>query len=196
MLINSITKYKGNTYEVSLDTDKKVYMNGEIVLQYGLVSNMEISSERLNEIIHMDIFRKAKERALYLLDYKDYSYIQLYEKLELSYPQDICLEVLSKLVELGIINDNRYAKHLAERLILGKKYGSYRAIRELKLKGIDDDLAQEVVSYYEDTELERLEDLINSKYSRYLNDDKGINKVKNALVRLGYSYDLINQVLD
>lgn len=196
MLINSIVKYKGSIYEISFNEDKKVYINGEIVIQYGLKSNTEISIELLNEVIHADTLRKAKERALYLLDYKDYSYIQLYEKLEVNYPQDICLEVLSKLVELGIINDNRYAKNLAERLILGKKYGSYRAIRELKLKGIDDDLAQEVVSYYEDTELERLEDLINSKYSRYLNDDKGINKVKNALVRLGYSFDLINQVLD
>lgn len=196
MLIHSITKYKGNTYEVSLDTNEKVYINGEIILQYGLKYNMDISTERLNEVIHADTLRKAKERALYLLDYKDYSYIQLYERLEVNYPQEVCLEVLSKLVELGIINDNRYAKNLAERLIIGKKYGSYRAIRELKLKGIDDDLIQEVVSYYEDTELERLEELINSKYSRYLCDEKGINKVKNALVRLGYSYDLINQVLN
>lgn len=196
MLINSIIKYKGNTYEISFNDGEKVYIHGEIVLQFGLNPNMEISPERLNEVIHADTLRKAKERALYLLDYKDYSYIQLYEKLEINYPQDVCLEVLSKLVELGIINDNRYAKNLAERLIIGKKYGSYRAIRELKLKGIDDDLAKEVVSYYEDTELERLEELINSKYSRYLTDDKGINKVKNALVRLGYSYDLINQVLD
>lgn len=198
MLIISINKYKGNTYEISFNEREKVYLNNEIILQYGLKSNTKISAERLNEVIHADTIRKAKERALYLLDYKDYSYIQLYEKLEVNYPQDICLEVLSKLVELGIINDNRYAKNLAERLILGKKYGSYRAIRELKLKGIDDDLAKDVVSYYEDTELERLEELINSKYSRYLNtgNEKDINKVKNALVRLGYSYDLINQVLD
>lgn len=157
---------------------------------------MDISLERLNQVVYADTLRKARERALYLLDYKDYSYIQLYEKLEATYPQDICLDVLSKLVELGIINDNRYAKNLAERLILVKKYGSYRAIRELTLKGIDKDLAEEVVSYYDDTQLERLKDLINSKYSRYLVDDKGLNKVKNALVRLGYSYDLINQVLD
>ncbi|MCC8068430.1 MAG: recombination regulator RecX [Ruminococcus sp.] len=196
MLIYSIVKYKGNTYEISLGNDEKVYINGEIILQYGLKTNMEISVERLNEVIHADTFRKAKERALYLLDYKDYSYVQLYEKLEANYPQDICLEVLSNLVNIGIIDDNRYAKNLAERLILGKKYGSYRAIKELKLKGIDDDLAQEIVSKYEDTELERLESLINGKYARYLNDDKGINKVKNALVRLGYSYDIINQVLD
>lgn len=196
MIVNSVSKYKGNTYEMSLSDSSRLYVNGETILQYGITSNMEISTERLQEVVHADTLRKAKERALYLLDYKDYSYIQLYEKLEATYPQDVCLEVLSKLVELGIVNDNRYAKNLAERLILVKKYGSYRAIKELKLKGIDDDLAQEVVSYYEDTELERLEGLINSKYSRYLNDDKGINKVKNALVRLGYSYDLISQVLD
>ena len=196
MIINSISKYKGSTFEIILDNSNRIYLNKEIVFQYGLSNGVEISTERLNEIIHADTLRKAKERALYLLDYKDYSYIQLYEKLEVTYPQDICLEVLSKLVELGIINDNRYAKNLAERLILIKKYGSYRAIKELTSKGIDRNLAEEVVSYYDDTQLERLEELINSKYSRYLIDDKGINKVKNALVRLGYSYDLINQVLD
>ena len=196
MLIKSIVKYKGSTYEVSFLDYDSIYLNSETILQFGLTSNMDISLERLNQVVYADTLRKARERALYLLDYKDYSYIQLYEKLEITYPQDICLDVLSKLVELGIINDNRYAKNLAERLILVKKYGSYRAIRELTLKGIDKDLAEEVVSYYDDTQLERLEDLINSKYSRYLVDDKGLNKVKNALVRLGYSYDLINQVLD
>lgn len=198
MFINSITKYKGNTYEIIFDNGEKVYINNEIVLQFGLCSNMEIPFERLEDIIHADTLRKAKERALYLLDYKDYSYIQLYEKLETNYPQEICFEVLSKLVQLGLLDDTRYAKNLADRLINGKKYGSYRAIRELTLKGIDKDLAEQVVSYYEDTELERLENLINSKYSRYLNtgNDKDINKVKNALVRLGYSFDLINQVLD
>ena len=196
MLIKSIVKYKGSTYEVSFLDYDSIYLNSETILQFGLTSNMDISLERLNQVVYADTLRKAIERALYLLDYKDYSYIQLYEKLEVTYPQDICLDVLSKLVELGIINDNRYAKNLAERLILVKKYGSYRAIRELTLKGIDKDLAEEVVSYYDDTQLERLEDLINSKYSRYLVDDKGLNKVKNALVRLGYSYDLINQVLD
>lgn len=196
MLIKSIVKYKGSTYEVSFLDYDCIYLNSETILQFGLTSNMDISLERLNQVVYADTLRKARERALYLLDYKDYSYIQLYEKLEATYPQDICLDVLSKLVELGIINDNRYAKNLAERLILVKKYGSYRAIRELTLKGIDKDLAEEVVSYYDDTQLERLEDLINSKYSRYLVDDKGLNKVKNALVRLGYSYDLINQVLD
>lgn len=196
MLIKSIVKYKGSTYEVSFLDYDSIYLNSETILQFGLTSNMDISLERLNQTIYADTLRKARERALYLLDYKDYSYIQLYEKLEVTYPQDICLDVLSKLVELGIINDNRYAKNLAERLILVKRYGSYRAIRELTLKGIDKDLAEEVVSYYDDTQLERLEDLINSKYSRYLVDDKGLNKVKNALVRLGYSYDLINQVLD
>lgn len=196
MLIKSIVKYKGSTYEVSFLDYDSIYLNSETILQFGLTSNMDISLERLNQVVYADTLRKARERALYLLDYKDYSYIQLYEKLEVTYPQDICLDVLSKLVELGIINDNRYAKNLAERLILVKKYGSYRAIRELTLKGIDKDLAEEVVSYYDDTQLERLKDLINSKYSRYLVDDKGLNKVKNALVRLGYSYDLINQVLD
>ena len=45
---------------------------------------------------------------------------------------------------------------------------------------------------------ERLNDfeLINKKYYRYLDDEKGVKKVKNALVRYGYSYEDINAVLN
>ncbi len=34
------------------------------------------------------------------------------------------------------------------------------------------------------------------KYERYLTDEKGVKKVKNALLRQGYRYAEINAVLD
>ena len=37
--------------------------------------------------------------------------------------------------------------------------------------------------------------LVERKYLRYLDGEKGDIKVKNALVRLGYSYDIIKEVL-
>ena len=34
------------------------------------------------------------------------------------------------------------------------------------------------------------------KYERYLTDEKGVKKVKNALLRQGWSYSEVNAVLD
>jgi regulatory protein len=196
MLIDAVTKYKGSTYEVALDTGGRVYLHQEVVLRYGLSAGGTLSEERLSELIRADTLRKARERALYLLDYRDYCYVELYERLEPNYPQDVCLEVLSRLVELGALDDARYAKNLAERLILGKHYGSYRAVRELRAKGIDPDLAESVVAEYEDSEPERLRELVQSKYARQLSDPKGVARVRNALVRLGYSYEDVRLVTD
>lgn len=198
MIVTSVIKYKGSTFEITLDSQDRVYLNSETVCKYGISNGVSISEERLNQVVYYDTVRKAKERALYLLDYKDYSYQELYNKLEVHYPQEVCFEVLSKLTKLGLIDDTKYAKRLAEKLILTKKYGLYRAVREMTLKGIDKQLAEEIASNYEDTQIDRVQELLNSKYSRYLNtnDSKDIVKVKNALVRMGYSYDVINQVLD
>ena len=38
--------------------------------------------------------------------------------------------------------------------------------------------------------------MVEKKYARYLVDRKGVQKVKNALVRQGYSYSDINAVLE
>ena len=66
----------------------------------------------------------------------------------------------------------------------------------MRRKGISKELANEILSEYEDTTQERLKDLIESKYARRLEDEDGIKKVKNALVRNGYSYKDINAALE
>ena len=66
----------------------------------------------------------------------------------------------------------------------------------MRQKGISKELANEIPSEYEDTTQERLKDLIESKYARRLEDEDGIKKVKNALVRNGYSYKDVNAALE
>ena len=76
--------------------------------------------------------------------------------------------------------------------------GMYKAKMELKRRGIPDSIIEEVTEAYSDEEesFSRLEQLVERKYERYLTDEKGVKKVKNALLRQGYSYSEINAVLD
>lgn len=196
MKIIRLEKYKGKTYQVDFDNDVTYFWHLDIVCEYHLKEDMEIPQSAVDEIVFANDFRKAKERALYLLDYRDYSYIELFEKLEKNYSEDVCYKVMERMVELGTIDDRRYAERLARRYVEVKKFGYYRALQEMKRKGIPKAIIEETLSEYEDTVYERLFELINKKYYRYLEDENGVKKIKNSLVRYGYSYDDINAVLD
>ncbi len=193
--IISIEKYKGSTMRVDLDEGEPLFINVDVLNEYHLQKDMVIPEGAVSEIIHSNDFRRARERALYLLDDRDYSYIELYKKLENNYDEDICLEVCNRLSEIGCINDRRYSEHLAEHYCQTKRFGSRRAREEMRKRGISNDLITEALEPYEDSVQERIAELIDKKYARYLTDEKGVQKVKAALVRRGYSFSEVNKAL-
>ncbi|NLZ46264.1 MAG: regulatory protein RecX [Clostridiales bacterium] len=194
--IDLVEKYKGSTYKVELSTGEVYFWNVEIILDCHIKTGTEISQEDLDEAILANEYRKARERALYLLDYRDHSYVELFKKLEKNYSEETCYKVMGRMVELGVINDNRYAERLAEKLTNVKKYGYYRAKQEMYLKGLDKELIENCLAEYADDTLSRLSELVEKKYARKIVGRDSLNKVKNALVRNGYSYSDINKVLD
>lgn len=196
MKIQSIEKYKGSTYCVEFYEDKKIYLNQEIISDYNLKPDMEIPHEAIDDITHSSDLRRARERALYLLGFRDHSYKELFDKLDQNYSEDICMEICDRMVSIGLVNDKRYAEKLARDFIEVKHYGSYRARYDMQRKGIDRELIDAALEPYEDDTIDRLTKLVERKYTRYLIDKKGVQKVKSALARQGYSYSDVNAVLE
>lgn len=195
MKILGIQPFKGKTLRVDIEDGEPVFINADVAAEFNLISNMELPESALAEIVRTNDIRRAKERALYLLDVRDYSYVEMFKKLEVNYPEDVCYEVLTKLAELGCINDRRYAERWAEHLCFNKKFGYYKAREELKKKGIPLEIIEEALKPYQEDASERIRELIDKKYARYLCDEKGIGKVKAALARMGYSFGEINQAI-
>lgn len=195
MKISSVQPFKGKTLKLDFEEGEPVFINADVAAQFHLKVGMELPEAALEEIVKANDIRRAKERALYLLDIKDYSYVEMFRKLSESYSEDICFEVLNRLVELGCINDRRYAERWAEHLCVTKKFGYYKAKEELKRKGLPGDIIEEALEPYKDNCSERIAELINKKYAKYLCDEKGVNKVKAALARMGYSFSEINQAI-
>lgn len=195
MKIEKIEKYKGKTYGVYFEGAEPIFINSEIVSEYHLKAGSEIPESALAEVVRANDLRRARERALYLLDSREYSYIELFKKLEVNYDEDICYEVMNRLCELGLVDDRRYAERLGEYYIMTKGFGTYRASQEMYRKGISKELSDEVLEQYEDDTAVRLYEIVKAKYERYMTDEKGINKVKNALIRRGFSYEDINIVI-
>ncbi|MCD7824052.1 MAG: recombination regulator RecX [Oscillospiraceae bacterium] len=193
--ITSIEKYKGSTMRIDFDEGEPLFINIDVLNEYHLQKDIAVPQSAIDQIVHSNDFRRAKERALYLLDERDYSYIELYKKLERNYSEDICLEVCNRLSEIGCINDRRYSERLAEHYCQTKRFGLRRAREEMRKRGISNELITEALYPYEDTASERIAELIDKKYARYLTDEKGVQKVKAALVRQGYSFSEVNKAL-
>lgn len=198
MVITEISKYKGSTLCVLFDSGERIYINEKIAAEYSLKEGLSVPADAVDEITAANDFRRARERALYLLDARDYTFVELYRKLEQNYSAEICLRVCRNMAEMRLINDRRYAENYARELFEIKGAGLFKARQELKRRGLSDKIIEEVIEPYADEEesFSRLEELVERKYERYLTDEKGVKKVRNALIRQGYRYSEINAVLD
>ncbi len=183
---------------VIFDDGERIYIHEKILAEYHLKEGINVPPEAVEEIVAANDYRRARERALYLLDVRDYSFVELYKKLEKNYDEDICIRVCKNMAELRLINDRRYGESLARQLFEVKRVGMFKAKQELKRRGLSDSIIEAVTEPYADEEesFSRLEELVERKYERYLTDEKGVKKVKNALLRQGYRYAEINAVLD
>ena len=196
MKILSVEKYKGNTFCIILENGEHIYINESIISQYGFDKGIEVSREKLNEAVSKDQKRKAKERALYLLSYRDHSYMELFDKLSKTYTEEISYEICDKMVELGFINDEKYAKRLANQMYNTKYFGLRKIRFELKRKGfLEETIDTATLEISEENPKEKIFELIDKKYARYLDDEKGIKKVTNALARLGHDFSDIKEVI-
>lgn len=199
MKVTAVSKYKGSTYEVELDEERKIYLHADIMADFGVRTGMELEKTELRRIIYASNFRRAYQRALYLLDIRDYSCREMTEKLADTYKNEqLCNAVIEKLKEIGALNDERYAEKLARKYVEVKRFGYRRAKREMMLRGIGEFLAVDALELYSETFEENLMELLRGKYARYLTDStdrKSIEKVKSALVRSGYAFDEINRTV-
>ena len=193
--VEKVSQYKGQTLQIDFDTREPIFINTSVVYDLGIRAGKIMTDEDIAHAIERNDYRRARERALYLLDERDYGYVEMFRKLEANYSEEICYEVVNNLSELGLIDDRRYARKCAEYFLVTKMRGKYRAREEMRRRGIPNDLIDEALSEFEDGTDERLRELVAKKYARRLTEENGKNKVKAALARQGFAFDEINAVL-
>lgn len=197
MKITSISKYKGSRCKIDVDGEYWYILDAEIINNYGLTSGVECSSELLDELRNAADYRRLKERALYLLGYRDHSRKELADKLSRTADnQEIINGILNKMEEYGFLDDERYAKKLARNLIGRKRFGKRRAEYDMRGKGVPPAIARKVLDEYKVDPQEQILELIERKFARYLEDEKGRKKTVNALLRMGHSYDNIKTAME
>ena len=184
-----------------------IYIDGEYLLTVdeifwfscGLVSGDEINEEELTAFEEAAGSRRAFNSALNSLDYRDHSEKEIRAKLLRKHDADYVDEAVEKLIELDLVNDERYAENYARELFERKKFGKMRIKSELRAKGISTDIAnaavEELFEEEEPDNVQRIVDIIGKRYYNRMNDEVGRQKVFSALQRMGYSFSDIREAM-
>lgn len=186
-------------------TKYRIYLDGEpaFILYKGEMKKLDIregqsiSRETEEQIRSEILLRRAKLRAMHLLEDMDRTETELRDKLRRGeYPDDVVEKAIDYVSSFGYIDDVRYA----ENYILGRKdLKSRREIRAvLAKKGISGEDIEQAFSacYSEDSEAEAVRRILRKrKFSPESADRAQMQKMYGYLARKGFRYEVIRQVI-
>lgn len=195
MQITAIEPRRKGLSALYIDGELAMKLDTEVLLAHRFDVGRSISDEQLRECIQDSDMKRCKDKAMWLISYRDHSRRELIDKLKKDYREESCERAVERLEELGLVDDGRFARRYAADLI-NLRHLSERGVRQkLYEKGIDRELIDEVLSETEIDEKEQIRTVIEKKYARTLSDEKGRRRAFNALTRMGFGYASIKSVL-
>lgn len=195
MTITAIEPRRKGLSALYIDGEFAMKLDTQTLLENRFDVGRDIDDEELHEIISLSNERRAKEKALWLISYRDHSKKELADKIRRTCDEDSVQKAVDRLEELGLVNDEGFARRYAEQLIFSKHMSKRGVSYELSRKGIDKELAQEILEDIDVDENEEIKAVLEKKY-RNLDDEKTRRRAVAALQRLGYGWDSIRRAMD
>lgn len=195
MLITATEERKKSMTALFIDGEYAVSIDTMTFLSSGKKTGSEISDEELYELIEKSKISRAKEKALYLIEYRSRTRRELLNRLIPLYGESASELAVERLEEVGLIDDEAYAREYAESLIYKKKFSRERSLFEMLKKGIEKYIAEEILDELESDPIEQIRDLLETKFYRNLSDEKGRTKTVNSLKTMGYRWSDIKDAM-
>lgn len=188
MVVTAVEPRRKSLSALFIDGEFALKLDTATLLENRIVSGVELTDEELHELILMSDLRRAKEKALWLISYRDHTCAELLDKLKKDFSEEAAEAAVAKMLELRLMNDEAVARRYASELH-NVKHLSARSIKyKLIAKGIDKDTAEEITEELMIDPVEEITLLIEKKYANKLTDEKGKRRAFAALQRAGYHY--------
>ena len=191
---------KAHRYSIFVDGQFALGVDERVVISLGLEPGQPITADKLAQISAEEEARRAWEAATRLLEHRPRSRQELGRRLRQKDFADATIgRVLDRLEDLGLINDDDFARQLV-RSLAGRRHLSKRAIFDrLRRAQISRDIAEaamagELVDYDEAAQAKQVVD----KYLPRLagaDHEKQRRRLWGYLRRRGFSHSLISEVL-
>lgn len=194
MRILDIKVTKGHLYQLILE-GQTVLLDRDVVDACGLAPGHSLSEERIKQLYAESQLLRAKSRCLWYLERRDYTARELADKLYGKFEPEYIHAAISRIEELGLVNDAAYAQRKAECL-LEEQGLSLRAVKQkLMQKGIDRATVDTVLENTAYNGASSARALIQKKYSAKIGTKEDVRRTYQALLRRGFSHTDIQLAL-
>lgn len=202
MTITKIDKQKKNNKRYNLYIDGEFFcgLYDDTILKFGIASGDELTENEIDDIRNFDEYMYGKKTAFDYLSYRIRSISEIKTKLKTKKLSDSNIErVITHLTELGLINDEDFARQLVNEKIKNKPAGKKYLQQKLFQKGIPKQISEDVLNNIFTVDIEKelalkVYDKLKPKLSGLDIQDKK-KKIYETLARKGFDYEIINEII-
>lgn len=191
--IQAVTKQK---YQIEIDGQPAFVLYKGELSRYHIREGQDIAEEVYQEITGQVLVKRAKLRAMHLLQKMDRTESDLYNKLVKSgYPISAVETAIAYVKSYGYINDREYARCYVENQ--KERKGSRRLAAELYQKGISQEIISQVLECTDFSDTKETIRLLVEKKKRGKGelDEKEVRRLFGFLARKGFESNEIWSVL-
>src|SRR5258706_2293376 len=156
MRITALELQVNNPERVNLYVDGRFLLgvSAAIVLQMGLRLNQELQPDQLEQLRREESEQQAVDRALNYLSFRPRSREEVRRYLRRKEtPPDIIEAALARLDRLDFVNDRAFASFWIENREQFNPRGAHALKNELRMKGVEREVVDELVNDEQDEEL-------------------------------------------
>lgn len=198
MLVTEIVPVDKRRSKVIFDEDFTLVLYRGDLKRFNIEEGQLFSEEAYEELLHEVLFKRARERVLFLLKASDKTEQELVRKLkDGGYPKEAIDYALGFLKEHRFINDENYGRRYVE---YNSRRKSEKQIQyELQRKGLDKEVIREILEEQPVDEECQIKAYIQKKCRNLAEleemDRKARSKMIAALARKGFSYEAVSRIL-
>ena len=192
-MIITPTQGRGKKIHLHLDGEYQITTDIDFWAENFIKDGTEIDEDEWEDLVDKINYKKAVNKCYDLLSRRDHSVKELRTKLLRTVDEVNADRAIDRMLELGYLNDEHYAEVLLKHLRDEKKMSSSFIKREMRKRGIDSEI---VNNLFEENEIDNVSSIcehILTKYARKLNQEGGKDKVFAALTRKGFKYSDIKE---
>lgn len=197
MFITDIVEYSKAKYKIFIDGEFAFVLYKGELRQLRLEKDCELSDSIYHLIVKDILPKRAKLRAMHLLEKRPYTERAMRDKLQEGlYPQGIIDEAIDYLKGYNYIDDYSYALQYIDTYTETKSVK--KLVQDLKKKGIKSDIIDRAVNERKESgelgdETAMIRKLLEKKHYSSDGDIKEKNKLMTYLYNKGFSIDVIKR---
>lgn len=194
-----------NRVNIFLNDEFAFGLDKNLLVDFDLYKDRELTQDEINQILRKDLESKIRDRVIELIsrrprsEFEACDYIKRKFKegkydLAENYWEPVIENVIDSLKKVGYLDDKVFSRWYIDNRKAFKPRGKMMLSGELRQKGVEKSIVDEVLGYSDDEEIEMAKRLLEKKLRVSANPDK--QKLIAFLQRKGFKWDVIKKVID